>query len=264
MSEEHPNSPLTLSTVNLSADGARVMPDGGKANVPVTEAAALAALQSLAGLPAVNLANAEAKIYLAGPRGKVAVQNQGGKLFVTPVPESVNTAAESRPEEIIARLMAGDSAFAASAAVAAVARDAEVIAEAARPSAGWRRRLGSGWVAGTLAVVVVIAAYFNFAPDTPEGVSIIRDSARVAGLHAGFNGRYGASNATVLVLNQGRLTGHEPAAANRAESLLFEKSYQFGLRAEQVVLVVDNGALLEPQSDGSLKFMESSYPRQAR
>lgn len=68
------------------------------------------------------------------------------------------------------------------------------------------------------------------------------------------------SPATILVLDNGRLTGHETGTARA----LFEKSYRFGLHGDQVVLVVDNDALLEPQPDGSMKFMDSIYPRLGR
>jgi hypothetical protein len=264
MNAEHPVPLLTLSTVNLSVDGARITPDDGKANVPVTEAVALAALQAFARLSALELVNAEAKIYLAGPRGRVAVQNEGGKLFFALVPESVNTAAERTPEEIIAWLTARDSAMAPSAGAAAAVKDAALLTEAAQQPGGWKSRWRSGWTVAGLAVVAAVAAYFNFAPETPDGVAIIRDSARISSLHAEFSGRYGEPPATILVLDHGRLTGQGAAAKGGTGTPLFEKSYRYGLRGDQVVLVVDNGALLEPQPDGSLKFMDSTYPKQGR
>jgi hypothetical protein len=259
-----PPTMLKLSTVNLSVDGTRVAPGEGKANLPVTQDAALAALKAFASLPAMEIVDAEAKIYLAGPRGKVAVQNERGRLFVAFVPESVNTVAEHAPEEIIAMLTADDPAAASAAASAAAAQDAALIAEAARPSGGLRGRLSSKWTVAVLTVVAAIVAYVSFAPDTPEGVEIISAPARLSGLHAEFNGRYGSPAATILVLDNGHLTGLETASTGGLEKQLFEKSYRFGLREDRVILVVDNGALIEPQPDGSLKSLGSTYPRQAR
>ena len=264
MNAEHATPLLTLSTVNLSVDGARITPDDGKTNVPVTEADALAVLHAFARVPAMELVNVEAKIYLAGAGGKVAVQNVGGKLFVTLVPEATNTAAERTPEEIIIALTARDPAMVSSVAAAAAVKDAALLTEAARQSDGWRSRLRSGWTVAALAAVAAIFAYVNFASDTPAGVDLIRDPARISSLHAEFGGRYGEPPATILVLDHGRLTGQGAAAKGGAGTPLFEKSYRYGLRGDQVVLVVDNGALLEPQPDGSLKFMDSTYPRQGR
>ena len=255
---------LTLTTENLSADGARVTPDEGKANVPVTEAAALAVLQAFARLSAMDLVDVDAKIYLTGPRGKIAVQNVGGKLFSARVPESVNPAAEHTPEETIALLTAGDPLIASTAAVAEAAQEAEIIAEAARLPAGPRDWMNSLWVLGGVLIAFAIVAYVGFTSETPEGVQIIRDPARVASLHTEFNGRYGAPAATTLVLNHGKLTGQQAAAAGKVEEQIFALNYRFGLDGERVVIVVDNGALLEPQPDGSLKYLDSVYPRQSR
>lgn len=263
MNKERAAPLLTLATVNLSVDGAHVTPDRNKANVPVTEADALAALQAFARLPAMELVDVDAKIYLSGPRAKVAVQNVGGTLFVTLVPEMVNTAVESTPEEIIARLTERDPDVVTAKDTAAV-KAAATITEAVRQSGGWSSRLRSMWTVAALAVVAAIVGYVSFAPDMPEGVEFIRDSGRISSLHNEFNGRYGAPPATILVLDSGRLTGMETTAKGGPEAPLFEKSYRFGRRADQMVLVLDNGALLEPQPDGSLKFMDSIYPRQGR
>lgn len=251
---------LKISTVNLSVDGAHITPNEGQVNIAVSEPAALAALQSFAALSALQLAGVEAKIYLAGPRGKLAVQNERGKLFATFVPEATNTAAELTPEQIIAELTALNPAATSAAAQVATAQEAALIAEGKRHPGGWRR-LKSGWTAAALAVVTATLAYVSFAPETPDGVAIIRDPAKISRLHSQFNGSYGVPNATNLVLAGGHLTGRESPATGGSGATLFEKDYQFGLSDSRVVLVVENGALLEPQPDGSLKFLDSTYPR---
>jgi hypothetical protein len=250
---------LKISTVNVSADGTRLTPGDGQVNLPLTEGAALAALRAFAGLPTMELVHADAKIYLAGPCGKLAVQNNRGKLFAAYLPETTNIAAELTPEQIIATLTVRDSAAAAAVAVEAVV-DAEVV----RPAGGWRRGLNSGWTVAALALVAAVLAYVNFAPAALADVDIIRDPTKVSRLHLEFNGRYGAPNATTLVLAGGRLTGEDTSAPSGAGAPLFEKTYRFALSGDRVVLVVDNGALLEPQPDGSLKFLESTYPRHGR
>jgi hypothetical protein len=259
MKDPSGRSLLKISTVNVSVDGARLTPEDGQVNIPVTEAAALAALTAFAGLSALDLVHANAKILLAGPRGKLAVQNEGGRLFVTSVPEAMNIASERTPEEILAELLASDRT--AAMASPKDAAGAKPSTEGVRKTVWWQGKLRSGWSVATLAVIAVLVAYFTFRPDAPEGVEIIRDPAKISRLHAKFNGRYGAPNTATLVLDNGHLTGRETPAAGGAGAPLFEKDYEFGLSHGQVVLVVDNGALLEPQSKGGLKFMESSYPR---
>ncbi len=248
---------LKITTVNLSEDGTRVEREAGKANVPVTSAAALEVLRAFSLVPAMDLIDVDAKIYLAGPRGKIAVQNLGGRLFGTILPEAVNTAVERTPEDIIAWLTAREPAAEAEAGKEEAGGTA-----APRQPRRWRQLLRSKSMVAVLAVATAFAAYLNFAPETAEGVEIIRDPAKVARLHAEFNGSYGAPGATTLLLKNGHLLGQDGAAVDGKSAPLFEKDYQFGLRGKQVVLLVDNGALLEPQPDGSLKFIDSTYPRQ--
>jgi len=261
---ERPPTMLTLSTQNLSADGVRVVPGENEGGVEVTEAAALAALKAFASLPAMELVDVDAKIYLVGPRGKVAVQNVRGKLFVANMPEAMNPAAERTPEQTIQQLTANSPAMAASAANAEAAPEAEVTANVAGRSGGWRGALNSGWTLAAFLAVAAIVAYVTLAPETPDGVEIVRDPVRISALNAEFNGRYGEPTVTVLVLDNGKLAGKQTVGTGRPEEQIFEKAYRFGLRDAQVVLVVDNGALLEPQPDHGLKYLESIYPRLAK
>ncbi len=262
MSEHFPHS-LTISTRHLSADGAQILPGDNASPIEVTIDAALAALRALAAQSAMDLVDVEAKIYLAGPRGKVAVQNVGGKLFATLVPEAANTAAERSPEQVIALLTADESAMDFSSANTA-AEQADALADAARRSGGWRTFFTSPWVLVILVIVAATMAYISFGPATPTGVEIVRDPARVASLHAEFNGRYGDPAATVLVLEDGKLTGKRAGATVQREEAMFERTYRFGLRENQVVLLVDNGAVFDAQPDRHLVFLGSSYPRLAK
>lgn len=255
---EHPIGQLTLSTVNLSADGARITPGQNTTGEYVTEATALSALQALAGLPVIEITGADAKIYLASGHCKIAVENDHGKLFAALVPEAVNTAAERTPKEIIEWLTGSPPPATAEAVDAA---DDEVLAG---PSGGWRKWFNSIRTVGILAVVAAVMAYINFAPATPAGVEVIRDGAKISSIHAQINGRYGVQPATILVLNNGHLTGLGSTAHSKDGQPLFEQNYRFGLRAQQVVVMLDNGGLLETQPDGSLKFMDSIYPRHAK
>jgi len=259
---ERPPTLLTLSTLNLSADGTRILRDEDQRTAEVTEAAALAVLTAFAALPAMEVADADAKIYLAGPRGKVAVQNISGKLFVTSVPETVNTPVQRTPEETIALLTADAPVKVSAAVTAEAARDAEIIAEVSRHPRGWGERLNSVWTLVALLIVAAIVVFFSFPSETIDGVDMIHDGARISRLNAEFNGRYGAPGATALVLVDGNLKGFQPVAGGAAEDQLFELGYRFGLREHHVVLLVENGTLLEPQPDGAMKYLESTYPRQ--
>ncbi len=262
---DRPPTMITLSTLQLSADGTRALPgENERRPVEVTVPAALAALQAFAGLPAVELVDVDAKMYLEGPRGKVAVQNVGGKLFVALVPESVNTATHRTPAETMELIVAGEARAGSAAATAEAAEEAALIADAARSSGGWRKALSSGWTLALLLIVAAIVGYVSFAPEIPEGVEIIRDPGRIASLNTEFSGRYGAPAATILVLADGKLTGKQAGPTSVNEETLFEMGFRFGLRGTEVVLVVDNGALLEPQPDHSLRYLDSVYPRREK
>jgi hypothetical protein len=124
---------------------------------------------------------------------------------------------------------------------------------------GPRAWINSIWMIAATTVVTVAVAGLTLTSDTPPGIEIVRDPARTATLHAGFDGSYGQAAATVLVLDHGRLTGHVGGAP--AGSNAFDVKYRYGERGGQVVIVVNNGAVLEPQPDKSLVFLESRYPK---
>lgn len=267
MSERTPPL-LSLSTKHLSADGGTVRLGEEHVAADVTAFEARAALTAFAAVPAMELVDVDAKIYLTGPEAKVAVQNVGGRLFVTLVPEAVNTAAERTPEQAVAMVTRGDPGRMANSGGADGAREAEreneMLAAAKRDARGWRGVLRSTRTLVGLVVVAVAIGFWNFGPKSPEGVDLMRDPAKISGLHAKLNGRYGVPAATTLVLENGRLTGLKPGPTGAAQEQVFALNYRFGQRGEQIVIVVSNGALLERQSDGSLKFLESVYPRIAK
>lgn len=262
---ERPPDQLMLATVQVSADGKRVLPDENEVlPKPVSEAAALATLRAFAGLTTLELLDVDAKIYLEGPRGKVAVQNVGGKLFVAQMPESVNAAIERTPEQTIALLTAGDPEVTAARAEAAAVEEAAMIEHAARASGDWRKALSSAWTLALLVIAAGVIGYVTLAPDIPDDVQIVRDAAKIAGFNAELGGRYGNPAATVLTIADGKVIGTKPGVTSTSEEKLFEMGFRFGMHGPDVVLVTDNGALLEPQGDHSLRYLDSVYPRLAK
>ncbi len=268
MSERTPPR-LSLVTKNLSPDGSTVRVSEENPGADVTEAEARAALSAFAAVPTMALVDVDAKIYLTGPEGKVAVQNVGGRLFVTLVPEAVNTAAERTPEQAVAMVTRSDRGAAAAGPSGAdgmseAERANERLAAAKRDARGWRGVWRSTWTLVALVVVAAAIGFWNFGTKSAEGVKFIRDPAKISELHAKLNGRYGVPGATALVLENGRLTGLKAGPTGVGAEQAFTLNYRFGQRGEQTVIVASNGALLERQSDGSLKFLASVYPRQAK
>lgn len=258
---------FTFSTQNVSADGARVTPDETVSGVAVTELKALAVLRAFAAVPSVDLVDVDARIYLAGTRGKWAVQNVSGRLFAAKVPESANSASEHSPEEIIELLTGtgiGSEARGGYAQSETVAGDMAAATRYAR-SSGWRGALNSWWALATLAAITAAVFYFVFAPEKPAGVEFIGDAAKLSRLHAELNGQYGlgqTAGQTVLVLDSGKLTGYSTLHDGVRGPVLFTSSYRLGERDGQVVLVTDKEAVLERRPDHSLAFLNSVYPRQ--
>lgn len=259
MSERNPIV-FTLSTRNLSLDGTRVVAGEHGQAVEVDAAAALTVLGAFAQLPALELLEAEARLYLAGPAGKVAVQSVGGRLLAVLVPEAANVAMECTPAQVLALVTSGAHDATGDAVITAAADEAELLIESGRRGSLAQRTLNSPWVLGGLAALAAAVAFFVFAPKTPHGVTVIRDTKRIAALHAELNGRYGAPGATVLELANGRLTGRAGAAGS---PVLFQLDYRYGLRDTTVVVLTANEAELKVQTDGSLVFLSSSYPRQS-
>ena len=141
---------------------------------------------------------------------------------------------------------------------------AEILVAGSPRGRAWKRVANSGWLLAALLVIAGGVAFFTFRPETPQGVELISDAARIAELNTKLDGRYGAAGATVLVLAGGRLTGVQGIAGGTGEEPRFKFSYRYAQRGAQVVLAVSNGALLELQPDGGLKFLESVYPRMAK
>lgn len=255
---------LALSTRNLSGCGTRVAPGEQAEPVDVTAAAALAALQSFAAIPRFDLVDVEAKIYLGANRGKFAVQNMGGRLAVALVPEAINTAVEGSPEEVLAFVIDAVQPTPSSptpAARPAPAADRTSPDYSRRPGA-FKQTFASPWtLAGVLALGGALV-YALFAPSTPDGLTVIRDPARVALLTAELKGRYGSPDSTTLSVTAGTLTGWRPAGVT-GEQKAFELGYRFAERDSTILLLTSNGAEIDLQPDRSLKFLENSYSRQA-
>ena len=256
---------LTLSTRNVSVDGAAVCPGDDAGPCDLEAGRVLETLRAFAGLPPMDLVETEARIFLSGPRGKVAVQNVGGRLFVAELPESVNTAAERTPEQTLDLLISGkrESATASGGEVVMTAAE-DLVAAAPKGKGRLKQVLNSGWVLAALLVIAAAMAWATYRPSVPEGVTMIGETAKISALNTKLDGRYGAPPATVLVLASGKLTGVQLNAATGAEEPRFQFSYRYGQIGERLVLVVSNGALLELQPNGGLKFLESVYPRIAK
>ncbi len=253
---------FAIATMHLSADGTTVHRGEENTAVDLAPEAAVAAMGAFGRLTAMDLVDVEAKIYLTGPRAKVAVQNVGGRLFVTAVPEAVNTATERTPEQILEMVALGKEApTVAETQWNDEGAEGAATAAAKRGASAWSAVRRSPWTLAVLAVTTLVMAYATFGPAMPAGVEVIHDPAKTAALHGKLNGRYGLPSGTILVLNGGKLTGVRGGQTAGNEEKVFELSYRFGLRGEQVVVLVSNGALLEQRADGGLKFLESVYPR---
>jgi hypothetical protein len=104
---------LTLATRNVSADGATVCAGENAGPVDCETRQVCEVLRAFAALPAMDLVETEARIFIEEPQGKVAVQNVSCRLFVSAVPEAVSTAFEQTPEQTLEWVMHGSEAAAA-------------------------------------------------------------------------------------------------------------------------------------------------------
>ena len=247
---------LTFSSRNLTDDCAAVAPDRIVRETEVDAETVLQRLRAFGGMPAVGLVASDALIYVGNSRIKLAVQHENDRLFATLVPEAANTAMAQTPEEIVDFL----GGVRAAVPVAAASR------ERARPQSRWRAWLNSRWTAALVAGVALGLGYFHYAPEVPAGIALIHDGPRVTALHTRFNGKYGALPApknAALVVNSGHIAIYAQSDDGTAPPPLLEATYRYGERVGgQIVLVVANGAVLEAEADGSLKFGEAVYPRQ--
>ncbi len=251
---------LTFISRNLSEDCTKVVPGGEVKIAGMDAVTAIACLRAFAGQTPLELVNSEARIYLANSEVRLSVQSENGRLFSSRMPVATHVAVEQTPEEIIELL---DGVPPLSYQAPSDQDPAPVLVPARRGK--WRDRLNTGWLAGGLAVVIAVMLYFNFAPETPDGIKMISDSARIAGLHTQFNGRYGqtlVAGATGLLVENGRFVVYHPTddKGTLGEPVL-NLTYRYGLRGAQIVLVVANGAVLGAEPGGDLRFNDTVYPR---
>jgi len=251
---------LTFSSRNLSEDCTKVVPGGEVKIAGMDAVTAIACLRAFAGQTPLELVNSEARIYLANSEVRLSVQSENGRLFSNRMPVATHVAFEQTPEEIVGFL---EGVPALSYEAPPDQGSAPVLGPARRGK--WRDRLNTGWLAGGLAVAIAVMLYFNFAPETPDGIKMISDSARIAGLHTQFNGRYGqtlVAGATGLLVENGRFVVYHPTDDKGAPGEpVMDLSYRYGLRGAQIVLVVANGAVLDAEPGGSLKFNDTVYAR---
>lgn len=115
---------------------------------------------------------------------------------------------------------------------------------------------------GALRTLVGLCAYGMSGAATPQDVELLRDPARLAGLHEKLNGRDGSAGATQRVLENRQVTGTKERPAEAGEDRRFVLNYRWGERGDKVVLLASSGARVERPRAASLKFLNSVCPRQ--
>ena len=260
MSNELLGAKFSLSTQNLALDGSAIKQGYTLGPIEVDAATALATLKALGRLPVMDLLDFDVKVYVAGPQGKVSVQNISGKLCVAFVPEALNPVEERTPEETLAMVHSIEGSAPTAATEPGASREAEIMSMEASRRRGWRAVFDSYVVLAVLLAVGAAMAYLSFSERTPDGLEMVRDTAKIAAFNAQLNGRYGSPSATVLVLENGKLTGLEPKGTTGDQEVRFTFTYRFAMRADHVVILLSNGALLEVQPKDSVSFLASNYP----
>ncbi len=251
---------LTFSSRNLRDDGAAVALGNNVPHQNIDAGTAVLRLRAFGRIPAVELVGSDALMYLGNSHCKLAVQHENGRLFAARVPEAANAAAEQTPEEIVA-FLEGEQATPSPAS-----RNAAPKAVRPSPVKG-RGRMNSRGLLVALAVVALALGVYRFYPDTPAGLAMVRDPAKIGRLHLQFNGRYGdeaVEGSTMLWVENGRLVVYAAGKEALPGEARLDASYRYGLHDDgRVALVVANGAVVESARDGSLRFNDAAYARNA-
>ncbi len=247
---------LQIATQELSLDGKTVEPQGGQARTPVSEEAALAALQAFAAIPAIDLVSVEARIFLIGPGVHISVRNNGGKLYASLLPESTNHPTESSPEHALA--------WAARHAGDAGAATVEV-ADPSLLRVGRKRFWQSGWMLAALLPIAAIVAYLNFASADSTDLKFVYDPVRLATLQDLVKGEYAFQNGAerILLKIDGSTLGLTIAGANGSDAALLTSACRLGHRTTngKMVVVLSNGAVFDVDESGTLHFGDETYAR---
>mgnify|MGYP003675090333 CR=1 FL=1 len=245
---------ITYSTRNLSEDCDMIVPGTNSPERTIESAGLLEKLQRFSEIPAVNFVDESASMSLKGKGVEFVVTNEGGQLYMVEAPTATNSPVLRSPAEIVQFL---DDEF--SPPVVPTTMDDVVI----RPPS-MRDKLGSPKLLFGLVAVWAVIFYFVTRAEGPEGVSMIKDGARAADYAAQFQGRYGAlspAGSTVVVFEDGRVKVYLTTEAGVEDAPIMDQSASFGERNGKVVLVVENGAVLDRDLSGSLVFDEEVYPR---
>ena len=245
---------ITYSTRNLSEDCGMIVPGTSSPEQMIESADLLGKLRRFGAIPAVDFVDESASLSLRGKGLEFVVNNEGGQLYMVQAPTATNSPVLRSPEEIVKFL---DDEFSPPAAPTAM--DDVVI----RPPS-MRDKLGSPKLLFGLVAVWAVVFYFVTESESPEGVSMIKDGARASDYAAQFQGRYGAlspAGSTVVVVEDGRVQVYLTTEAGMEGDPIMDQRASFGERNGKVVLVVENGAVLDRDLSGALVFDEEVYPR---
>ena len=245
---------LTYSTRNLNDDCSEVAAGTSIAERAVESAELLEKLRSFAAIPAVDFIEVDASLSLKGKGVEFLVTNEGGQLFMVQAPAVKNSPVQRSPEEIVQFL---DDEFSPSSAAP---EEEELVL---RPNST-RDKVGSPKMLIGLVAIWAIIAYVTLAPEGIENVTMVDDAAREANFAQQIEGRYGNAEpggVAVFVVKNGRFQVFLNSADGLDTEPSLDQAYSFGHRDGELVLVVENGAVLSRNAVGALVFEDEVYPR---
>jgi len=246
-------SKLTYSSRGLNEDCTKVVPGATTADHPVESADLRGRLRNFAAIPAVEFVGQDARISLTGKGQEFVASNEGGQLFLVQAPAAKNSAVPRSPDEIVQLL---DDEFSPASP--------EVEEEVVITTGKARDKFGSPKLLMGLVAVWAVIAFFVLAPEGPEGVTLVDDSAREANFAQQVEGRYGDAGPEgegVFVVQDGRLRVFLTSADGVDVEPSLDEAFAFGHRDGELVLVVENGAILSRDETGALTFEDEVYPR---
>lgn len=244
---------LSYSTQGLSADCSAVADGAHTDATPIETAALLERLQAFAAIPSVDLIDVQPTVTITVQGGgEFIVRNETGSLYLTQVPTAEHSAMQKSAEEIVQFL---DDTFTPAAA--------EEVEEVVVTTSKGRSLANSPALLAGLLVVWAVIAFFVLREPGPEGVSIITDPARIDSLADQIDGRYGADQEdgdTVYVVQNGRFRIFEVTDTGVDAEPFDDVAFAFGQQGGQVVLVLENGAVIGRGPEGGLVFEDETYP----
>lgn len=247
-------SKLTYSARNLSDDCSEITAGSNSPERTIESEELLGKLRNFASIPTVDFIDVDANLSLKGNGLEFLVTNENGQLFMVQAPAMKNSPVQRTPEEIVQFL---DDEF---SPPSAEAEEEEMVL---RPNST-RDKVGSPKVLIGLVVIWAVIAYVTLAPEGIENVTMVDDAAREANFAQQIEGRYGnegPDGMAVFVVKNGRFQVFLKGADGLDAEPSLDQSYRFGYRDDELVLVVENGAILSRDAAGSLLFEDEVYPR---